>query len=307
MGYDVSERSYIQRVIREEKEHQTDPANVESSLTFARSSFKLGRLAINNAMQILGSRGRTRALEVGAGGGAMSWMMAESGFDVWLCELEPNSLLAGSVYDQHRLPLGRRIVCDARILPFADAEFDMVFCKEFAHHIPDVGSFLSEVNRVLRPGGLFVLIEPLLSLYQRIVFMLHPDPHSDHFYVSMRTYFAQLKRCGFRADRYGLFFYKESGRNRLTSNLKQEFNRDLMASLERSHLLKRIYGAVIGGTLVSYSSKERAVTGSKQVREIEVIPVKALTLTDEDLQSLSGFRDILVAANDQYDLRKHIG
>lgn len=44
-------------------------------------------------------------------------------------------------------------VADAHKLPFADNSFDAVVNIESAQHYKDVGRFLSEVRRVLRPGG----------------------------------------------------------------------------------------------------------------------------------------------------------
>jgi SAM-dependent methyltransferase len=45
---------------------------------------------------------------------------------------------------------------DACALPFADESFDVVVNVEASHCYPDFARFLSEVARVLRPGGRFV-------------------------------------------------------------------------------------------------------------------------------------------------------
>jgi ubiquinone/menaquinone biosynthesis C-methylase UbiE len=50
-------------------------------------------------------------------------------------------------------------VADAEALPFEDARFDLVTCRIAAHHFPDVARFVSEVRRVLRPGGTFALVD----------------------------------------------------------------------------------------------------------------------------------------------------
>jgi ubiquinone/menaquinone biosynthesis C-methylase UbiE len=54
-------------------------------------------------------------------------------------------------------------LADAEALPFADARFDLVTCRIAPHHFPDIPTFVSEVARVLKPGGTFALadnIEP---------------------------------------------------------------------------------------------------------------------------------------------------
>jgi SAM-dependent methyltransferase len=44
---------------------------------------------------------------------------------------------------------------DAEALPFDDGSFDAVINVESSHNYPDLAKFLSEVARVLRPGGHF--------------------------------------------------------------------------------------------------------------------------------------------------------
>lgn len=45
-------------------------------------------------------------------------------------------------------------------LPFVDSEFELVLCAETLEHVRDVQLFLSEVRRVLRPGGGLALTTP---------------------------------------------------------------------------------------------------------------------------------------------------
>jgi ubiquinone/menaquinone biosynthesis C-methylase UbiE len=50
-------------------------------------------------------------------------------------------------------------VADAQALPFEDARFDLVCCRIAAHHFPDVARFVAEVRRVLKPAGMFALVD----------------------------------------------------------------------------------------------------------------------------------------------------
>jgi ubiquinone/menaquinone biosynthesis C-methylase UbiE len=45
-------------------------------------------------------------------------------------------------------------------LPFADNTFDKVICSEVLEHIPDYAGALVEIERVLKPGGLFCASVP---------------------------------------------------------------------------------------------------------------------------------------------------
>ncbi len=49
---------------------------------------------------------------------------------------------------------------NALALPFADNYFDKVICSEVLEHIPDYQGALEEINRVLKPGGLFCASVP---------------------------------------------------------------------------------------------------------------------------------------------------
>jgi O-antigen biosynthesis protein len=47
-----------------------------------------------------------------------------------------------------------------RPLPLADSRFDLVLCAETIEHVRDVQLLLSEIRRVLRPGGALALTTP---------------------------------------------------------------------------------------------------------------------------------------------------
>jgi SAM-dependent methyltransferase len=51
-------------------------------------------------------------------------------------------------------------VAVAEKIPFADASFDLVTCQTVLIHSPDPGAVLSEMVRVVRPGGLVLAAEP---------------------------------------------------------------------------------------------------------------------------------------------------
>jgi ubiquinone/menaquinone biosynthesis C-methylase UbiE len=54
--------------------------------------------------------------------------------------------------------------CDARNMPFDDGSFDVVCAFGVLHHIdPGWSEVVSEVGRVLKPGGCFVFIDWLMS------------------------------------------------------------------------------------------------------------------------------------------------
>ncbi len=68
--------------------------------------------------------------------------------------------LQTGVWDQSRLD----IVSDITAIPEADASFDAVLCVEVLEHIPYPVDALTELTRLLKPGGVLVLTAPFCSL-----------------------------------------------------------------------------------------------------------------------------------------------
>lgn len=52
------------------------------------------------------------------------------------------------------------VQADALHLPFPDASFDRVICSEVLEHIPDDVAAMTELTRVLRPGGTMAITVP---------------------------------------------------------------------------------------------------------------------------------------------------
>ena len=53
-------------------------------------------------------------------------------------------------------------IADAESLPFDDDAFDVLSCRIAPHHFPNPGTFVGEVARVLRPGGVFVMVDNIV-------------------------------------------------------------------------------------------------------------------------------------------------
>lgn len=52
---------------------------------------------------------------------------------------------------------GRAVVGDAAALPFADASFDLVYCRFLLEYLPEPSLAVREMTRVCRPGGRILL------------------------------------------------------------------------------------------------------------------------------------------------------
>jgi SAM-dependent methyltransferase len=67
--------------------------------------------------------------------------------------------------------------CDAVRLPFTDSVFDRVIAAEVMEHIPDDAGAMSELARVLRPGGTIAVTVPAW-LPEKICWFLSDEYHA---------------------------------------------------------------------------------------------------------------------------------
>ncbi len=101
-----------------------------------------------------------RVLDIACGRGKSSFMvqcMHPGTTVIGIDLLDQNVQVARTLFDRVR-GLSYR-VGDAMHLDFPDQSFDRVMCLEAAFHFPDRQRFLSEVCRVLRPGGRRVVVD----------------------------------------------------------------------------------------------------------------------------------------------------
>jgi SAM-dependent methyltransferase len=82
-------------------------------------------------------------------------------------------LIASDIVPSPRLDL----TLDAQALPFQNQSVSNIVGVDVLHHIEYPSEFLSEAERVLKPGGRVILVEPAITPVSRLVFKLgHREP-----------------------------------------------------------------------------------------------------------------------------------
>ena len=114
--------------------------------------------AFKITQQVLGDIAGKRGLDLGGSIGWAAYRFAQAGAQMTLADYNdssPSGLGGAQAFIDDGVEIDRYRV-DAHNLPFADAQFDFVFCCAFLHHLQDPARVVREVGRVLRPGGKFV-------------------------------------------------------------------------------------------------------------------------------------------------------
>jgi len=199
MVYPQQDQEMIAATMLEERGHQGLGDDVaRRNLEYLRKAAPRAADFISVTRRYAGASDRTpRAVELGSGNGWVSWLLAEAGFDTWMCDFEANTLLTGMNLKHANLPEGRRFVTDARFAPFESGSFDLVVFKEFVHHVEAFTPLFREANRLLRPGGTVAMVEPVRSLSRSVRELKTPDPHEGHHITWPDRYLRGLRTAGF--------------------------------------------------------------------------------------------------------------
>ena len=101
-----------------------------------------------------------KALDIATGGGHTALAISPFVAQVTVTDLTPRMLEKAREFILAQGVTNALFqVADAEQLPFSSESFDRVTCRIAPHHFPDLSQFVLEVARVLKTGGLFLLID----------------------------------------------------------------------------------------------------------------------------------------------------
>jgi ubiquinone/menaquinone biosynthesis C-methylase UbiE len=146
-----------------------------------------------------------RVLDVGCGEGRLAAELTRAGAEVVAIDVAEEPLRRARARHPD-LDIDLRLVDADGSWPLADASFDVVWAGETIEHVADTSTWLSEIRRVLRSGGLLLLSTPAHGRLRRLrlalserAFAAHFDPCADHLRFYTRSGLtALLVDFGFR-------------------------------------------------------------------------------------------------------------
>lgn len=143
-------------VARSQRQFGANAAHYLTSTPHAKGA-SLPRLA-----ELLDPQPEWTALDIATGGGHVAFALAAQVASVIATDVTPEMLTtaARGAADRELSNIDFQIA-DSQALPFEDNSFDAVTCRIAPHHFSDPHRFVAEAQRVLRPGGVFGLVDNL--------------------------------------------------------------------------------------------------------------------------------------------------
>jgi SAM-dependent methyltransferase len=146
-----------------------------------------------------------RAIDLGCGGGHVSYRAARHVAEVVACDVTPAMLDAVATAARERGLTNIAVQqAAAEALPFADASFDVALSRFSAHHWQNMEAGLREARRVLKPNGRAIFVDatapadPLFDMHLQAVELLRDASHVRDYTVAEWT--ATLARAGFAVE-----------------------------------------------------------------------------------------------------------
>jgi SAM-dependent methyltransferase len=158
-------------------------------------------------LEWLAAQPNERILDLGCGDGQLTVRLAATGAQVAGVDASPEMVTSARA---------RGVIAEvgnAEALPHADASFDAVFSNAALHWVRDQDAMLSEVHRVLKPGGRFVAEMGghgnIAAI--RVAFIAALARHGlagredrVNYYPTAEGYTRRLERHGFGVERMAL-------------------------------------------------------------------------------------------------------
>lgn len=107
-------------------------------------------------------------LDLGCAGGFMSEALTGKGARVTGIDPAPQAIDAARRHAEHSGHTIRYDVGVGESLPYADEAFDAVVCVDVLEHVSDLFRVLAEIERVLKPGGVFLFDTINRNLFSKL-------------------------------------------------------------------------------------------------------------------------------------------
>lgn len=172
-----------------------------------------------------------RILDIGCGSGYLGFLLKKDFPEISIIGFDISETAIAQINSYEK---AYTLSLDNSDIPEADNSFDVVVCAEVIEHIYDIDHCLTEIKRVLKPGGKAIITTPNFSFWRyRIKCLLGRMPQilKDPRHVHAFTHDFLAAKC------YNIGFSVSFGTNerigRLTKVFKSVFNNTIVVVLRK--------------------------------------------------------------------------
>lgn len=150
-----------------------------------------GSRALSSGLKVLDASG-LKVLDVGVGTAQIPIELCRRGFEIEVLGIDlADHMLKRSRENIERAGLQQRITVrkvDAKSMPFADGQFEVVLSNSILHHIPEPVTVIREMQRVLASKGLLFVRDLMRPETEAEVELLvrtyagHENPHQQQLF-----------------------------------------------------------------------------------------------------------------------------
>ena len=206
---------YLAEVHRKESRfHDAWASQTDVAALDVRSAFEAPTAMENEfILELLGPLAGKKLLDIGAGLGESSVYFALRGAQVTCTDLSPLMVeSAAQLAHLHGVTV-ETTVSAAEHLNVPSDQFDIVYVANAIHHVTDKRALFEQVHRALKPGGIFVSLDPLgynpvINVYRQMATEVRTDDETPLRFAILplvRAYFAGVEHREFWIASLALF------------------------------------------------------------------------------------------------------
>ncbi len=185
---DINRQESIHAATSQEKIQQVQSSFGAAAADYVTSKVHASGQDLAWVVEVAGLGGTECVLDVATGAGHTAFALAPNAAEVVALDITPEMLaVAQREASKRGLHNIRFLEGNAQNLPCEDGSFDVVTCRQAAHHFPDVRRAVREWARVLRPGGKVVLVdsaspeEPEIDAFLNEIEVLRDPSHVRNY------------------------------------------------------------------------------------------------------------------------------
>jgi ubiquinone/menaquinone biosynthesis C-methylase UbiE len=134
-----------------------------NAAAYATSPVHAKGYSLNRLVELIQPQPTWNILDVATAAGHTAFAFAPHVAHVTATDLTPEMLtVAAELAVEKGINNLTLASADAEDLPYEAETFDLVACRIAPHHFPDIQQFINEAARVLKPGGVFAIVDNIV-------------------------------------------------------------------------------------------------------------------------------------------------